>query len=244
MIMPARLLQPWTQHPPLALIAEHDPDTRAIYAEYLLMSSCTIEEADDGRDALVKALARRPDVIVMETLLPGISGFDLCALLREDRATRAAAIVVVTGDAFEHDIRRAQSAGADSVLVKPCLPETLLAEMTRVLDLSAELRERVRRVREKAGERRRWAARLIELADVNGLHMTPARAHDRRETAHPPIAPPPLVCPSCDVALRYQRSHIGGVSARHSEQWDYYDCPTGCGTFQYRQRTRKLRRVG
>jgi hypothetical protein len=43
--------------------------------------------------------------------------------------------------------------------------------------------------------------------------------------------------------LTYERSHIGGVSERNSEQWDYYECPSGCGTFQYRQRTRKLRRV-
>jgi CheY-like chemotaxis protein len=243
MNMTARLLQPWTQHSPLALIAERDPDTRTLYAEYLLLSSCTIEQADDGRDALAKALARCPDVIVTDTRLPGISGFDLCKLLREDRATRSTAIVVVTGDALERDIHRAQWAGADSVLVKPCLPETLLAEIARVLDLSVELRERARRIRAKSVEQVGRATALIERIDVSRIHMTLARAHDRRDTAHPPIAPPPLVCPSCDLALRYQRSHIGGVSARHSEQWDYYDCPNGCGTFQYRQRTRKLRRV-
>ena len=53
----------------------------------------------------------------------------------------------------------------------------------------------------------------------------------------------PLVCPNCGHALDYRRSQIGGVSARNSEQWDYFDCAMGCGTFEYRQRTRKLRRV-
>jgi hypothetical protein len=43
--------------------------------------------------------------------------------------------------------------------------------------------------------------------------------------------------------LQYLRSHVGGVSALNSEQWDYYECAAGCGTFQYRQRTRKLRQV-
>ena len=52
-----------------------------------------------------------------------------------------------------------------------------------------------------------------------------------------------LVCPSCDQALKYLRSHIGGVSARHLEQWDYFECPAGCGSFQYRERTKKLRKV-
>jgi len=52
-----------------------------------------------------------------------------------------------------------------------------------------------------------------------------------------------LVCPNCDRALQYVRSHVGGVSARLSEQWDYYTCHGACGTFQYRQRTRRLRQV-
>jgi CheY-like chemotaxis protein len=56
-------------------------------------------------------------------------------------------------------------------------------------------------------------------------------------------AHPELLCPSCSHWLRYQHSHIGGVSDRHSEQWDYYVCSASCGPFQYRQRTRKLRRV-
>jgi hypothetical protein len=47
----------------------------------------------------------------------------------------------------------------------------------------------------------------------------------------------------CDLTLRYLRSHIGGVNARNPEQWDYFECARGCGTFQYRERTRKLRKV-
>ena len=43
--------------------------------------------------------------------------------------------------------------------------------------------------------------------------------------------------------LRYAKSHIGGVSAKQSEQWDDYECSDGCGSFQYRQRTRKLRKI-
>ncbi len=70
-----------------------------------------------------------------------------------------------------------------------------------------------------------------------------SRAYDRHDTTEPPVAPPALVCPSCDQPLRYVKSHIGGVSVRHQEQWDYFECEGGCGTFQYRQRTRKLRRV-
>ncbi|OLC82344.1 MAG: hypothetical protein AUH72_06995 [Acidobacteria bacterium 13_1_40CM_4_65_8] len=178
-----------------------------------------------------------------ETRLPGIDGFELCTLLRRDDATRTIPIVVVTGDAFETDVRRAQEAGADAVLIKPCLPEMLLKEIHRVLDLSAALRERARVTREKLHTQLARSETLLQRTRENIRRTMLIRAHDRRDTTAPPLAPPALVCPACDQALRYQRSHIGGVSERHSEQWDYYECSTACGTYQYRQRTRKLRKV-
>jgi hypothetical protein len=80
---------------------------------------------------------------------------------------------------------------------------------------------------------------------VDRVHRRPTlkKAHHRGDTIAPPIPPPTLLCPSCDRPLTYRRSHVGGVSSRHSEQWDYYDCVSRCGTFQYRARTRKLRKV-
>jgi len=65
----------------------------------------------------------------------------------------------------------------------------------------------------------------------------------RHYTSTPPVPAPTLLCPICDQPLRYTQSYMGGVSAKHAEQWDYFECSGGCGTFQYRQRTRKLRRV-
>jgi len=65
----------------------------------------------------------------------------------------------------------------------------------------------------------------------------------REDTTTPPNSPPDLRCPLCDQTLQYRTSHVGGVSERHREQWDYFECPNGCGDFQYRQRTRKLRNV-
>ena len=70
-----------------------------------------------------------------------------------------------------------------------------------------------------------------------------SRTFNRHSTITPPSTPPALVCPSCDTPLTYQDSHIGGVSEQHREQWDYFECPAHCGRFQYRQRTRKLRKL-
>ena len=85
--------------------------------------------------------------------------------------------------------------------------------------------------------------RLIEHSRAVVRRQMLSSAHTRHETTTPPIKPPSLVCPSCDQPLRYLRSHIGGVSARQPEQWDYFECTGGCGEFQYRERTRKLRKI-
>jgi CheY-like chemotaxis protein len=193
-----------------ALIADRDADSRAMYAEFLRYHGFDVDEVEDGRDALARALKTFPDVLIAETRLPGISGLDLCRLLRQDPHTRDMVIVFVTADAMPPEVKAASSAGADSVLVKPCPPERLTSEVDRLLQRSRE-------------------------------------AHDRPggagETVSPPTAPPALTCPVCDQPLTYRKSHLGGVNARSIEQWDYFDCPRGCGTFQYRQRTRKLRHI-
>src|SRR5262245_14559579 len=121
--------------PPLGLLVDRDADTRQMYAQYL-RPRYAIEEAEDGRDALAKSISLRPDIIVTETRLPGLSGFDLCALLRVDVATRDVPIVFVTADAYPDQIKHAEDTGADAVLVKPCLPETLFSEVRRLLELS------------------------------------------------------------------------------------------------------------
>ena len=204
-----------------ALLIDRDADARKMYTDYLQSSACRIDEAEDGREALAKAIALRPDVIVTETGLPGMSGFELCTLLRRDHEMRTIPIVVITGDASEQHVRLAKSCGADAVLVKPCSPETLLAEMTRLVDRP-----------------------LVCETPVAGHHKKMlSHMHNRCDTTKPPVPPPPLLCPTCDQPLRYERSHIGGVSALHAEQWDYFECGGACGTFQYRHRTRKLRQV-
>ena len=225
----------------LALLVDRDEDTRALYSEYLRLARFDIDETADGREALAKAVARRPNVIVTETRLPGISGFELCRLLRDDVLTRTIPILIVTADAFAPDVQRAREAGASEVLVKPCLPDVVLEAIRRLLAQSAALRERSTAAREKAGAQ---LGRSVQLIDRSfGHRPTLARSHNRCETVTPPVSPPLLICPECDGPLIYERSHIGGVSAHHSEQWDYFKCLAACGTFQYRQRTRKLRKV-
>lgn len=227
----------------LALLVDRDKDTRQMYADFLRSAAWSVDQAGDGREALAKAFSLRPQVIVTETRLPGINGFDLCGLMRQDPETAGIPIVVVTGDAYPEDVERAHAAGADVVLIKPCLPEHLATEMRRVLAQSHEVRERARTLRAKAGEQLARAEAAVGQSQAITRKYNLKLTHKRGDTTDPPITPPTLRCPECDGLLAYQRSHVGGVNARNQEQWDYFDCTRGCGDFQYRVRTRKLRRV-
>src|SRR5262245_1770483 len=232
---------------PLTLLVDADTDSRGMYAEYLkVVGGYETDEAQDGREALAKALARPPDVIVTETRLPGLSGIELCSLLRSDITTRLVPVIVVTGTALEVERIRAEQAGADAVLIKPCLPETLFAEAQRLLARSRELRMRGAAALDAAVKHTLRATELIDASRSNALkarRLIVNRARDRNVPTNPALQPPSLQCPDCDLPLRYVRSHMGGASVKHAEQWDYFECPGCTSTFQYRHRTRRLRKV-
>jgi CheY-like chemotaxis protein len=225
----------------LALLVDRDPDTRLMYAEYLRMLAFHTDEAEDGREALAKALSLQPSVIVTDTRLPGMSGLELCRVLRNDALTRSIPIIVVTGDGFEANLKLAKAAGADAVLVKPCLPEDLCVEVQRLLSKSQELRAHARTLHEQVGAQVAISHTLVERTETNTRKMALSRVHQRGTTSNPPTAPPSLRCPTCDQPMRYIASQIGGVSERHTEQWDHFECASCHGAFEYRHRTRKLR---
>jgi len=224
-------------HPPsevtsrahVVLLVDPHEDTRNLYACYLKLEGCEVETAEDGREALAKALVRRYDAIVSEVCLPGIEGHQLCRLLRRDPTTLRTPILLVTGDPRISE-QQARSAGADGFLVKPCLPEAILAELRRMTIANSRSETPPSGNGQATTEAPSTSARCSILS----------RAHQRGSTITPPNSAPTLHCPMCDKLLTYEYSYVGGVSVRHAEQWDYFSC-TACGRFEYRQRTRKLR---
>jgi two-component system chemotaxis response regulator CheY len=219
------------------LLVEPDDDTRLLYRQSLELIGCDVVEASDGRDALAKAFGQQLALIVTETRLAWIDGFALCEVLRRDAITRNIPILVLTGESPHGQIERARAAGATSVLVKPASLEGVIREMRRLISAYSRHQPGAATIAGAAGEN---AQDLLPSQRVRTSYI---RAHQRCQTTAPPRVPPQIVCPACDVPLKYQHSHIGGVTSQNSEQWDYFICPSSCGTFQYRQRTRKLRRI-
>jgi two-component system cell cycle response regulator DivK len=232
---------PAPARPLRALLVDRDLDTRTMYSEFMRQAEWDVDEAADGPEALAKAIAGQPHVVVTETQLGRFSGYELCRVLRDDVATCDIPVVVVTADAYDEDVARAKDAGAKTVLIKPCLPETLLSAVHALIDSSIALRVKSAEVRQRVAAELARSAALFERSQSSRKFMS--HAAFRRDTISPPTPPPVPICPECDRSLVYKRSHIGGVSERHLEQWDYFECPGKCGTFQYRARTRKLRKI-
>jgi CheY-like chemotaxis protein len=224
------------------LLVDRDAEARAFYARCLRTMAVQIDEAEDGREALVKTVLNRPALMVTDTRLSGFSGYDLCDALRRHPATADIPIVVVTADVQPNELAQARNVGADAVLLKPCSPNLFIREVRRLISRSAQLRSVALEIRGRAAEQ---CARSDELQVRARMQRRRAlsRTFVRYGTSRPPINPPELVCPDCGQSLQYDRSHVGGVSEKQLEQWDYYECKSGCGSFQYRHRTRKLRRL-
>ncbi len=117
----------------VVLVAEDDAHALNGYLEFFARSGFVAAGCDNGTDALAHALDTIPDIVVTDILLPGLDGFELAAALRADRRTRHMPIVGLTGHWTPAIQREAQQAGVSAVLLKPCSPQHLLAEVERVL---------------------------------------------------------------------------------------------------------------
>jgi CheY-like chemotaxis protein len=118
---------------PLVLLVDDYPDNREIYAQFLVFAGARVEEAEDGHQALEKAFALKPDVIVMDLALPGLDGWEATRRLKQDARTKLIPIIALTGHALAGHSQGAIEAGCDVFLTKPCLPERLLDEICVLL---------------------------------------------------------------------------------------------------------------
>lgn len=119
---------------PLVLVVDDFADNREMFAEYLVLSGFEVDEAATGRDALDRAFASVPDVIVMDLSLPEISGWEATRQLKADPRTHHVPVIALTGHALADHAREAKEAGCDAFLTKPCLPDALVAEIRRQMD--------------------------------------------------------------------------------------------------------------
>ena len=118
------------------LLVDDYPDALDVWEIFLTAAGCQVMTAGDGALALEIARTQRPDVIVMDFQMPGLSGPSVAEALRNDAATAQIPLIAVTGRRVE--LAEARRLGFASLIVKPCEPAALLAEIRRVEALGAQ----------------------------------------------------------------------------------------------------------
>jgi CheY-like chemotaxis protein len=119
---------------PLVLLAEDFEDARELYRDYLQFSGFDVETANNGRDAITRAVELQPDLILMDASMPVLDGWQATRELKANPVTRHIPILALTAHAFDDARREARAVGCDGFVTKPCLPDDLVTRVRAALD--------------------------------------------------------------------------------------------------------------
>ncbi|MFI8824787.1 response regulator transcription factor [Streptomyces sp. NPDC053431] len=192
--------------PARILVVDDDPTVAEVVTGYLDRSGFAVEHAADGPEALLRAGERRPDLVVLDLMLPGLDGLEVCRRLRE---TGPVPVIMLTARGDEEDRITGLEVGADDYVTKPFSPRELVLRVESVL----------RRSRAAAGP---TAAPVLRAA---GLAVDPATRRATREGRE--LA---LTLREFDL-LAYFLEHPGAAHTREQLMrrvwgWDFGDLST------------------
>ena len=110
-----------------------------LLTKYLASESVTIVSTNTSSDALNEIIRLQPDCLILDIMMPGIDGLDLCKQVRAEPDLDDTKIVMVSGKAYEIDRKRAFDMGADGYIVKPVQPEKIADQIGRIVDDRIEM---------------------------------------------------------------------------------------------------------
>jgi len=103
-----------------------------MYTEYLTYRGYHVVGARNGEDAIDEAKRHRPDVILLDLRMPGLTGTDVMRVLRADRSFDRVPIIALTAHALDGERVAALDAGFDDLIAKPCMPDQLVRAVGRI----------------------------------------------------------------------------------------------------------------
>jgi two-component system phosphate regulon response regulator PhoB len=115
------------------LVVDDEEDVLELVRYNLDKNGYKIKTATTGEDALTKARAKLPDLIILDLMLPGIDGLEVCKKLKSDTKTQNIPIIMLTAKGEEADIVTGLELGADDYVTKPFSPKVLVARVRRIL---------------------------------------------------------------------------------------------------------------
>lgn len=138
------------------LIADDNAANRELLEAYLIDVDCDIETAVDGQDTLDKVAEFRPDLVLLDVMMPKLSGFEVCKQIKDDPAHSNVMVLMVTALNELGDIERGVNAGTDDFLSKPINKVALLKRVSTMLkfksvsDENERLRAYIREMEEQS----------------------------------------------------------------------------------------------
>ena len=124
---------------PTILVVEDEAPLITLLRYNLEKQGFRVEEAADGQEALLRVAEARPDLILLDWMLPALSGIEVCRQLRRRPATRDLPIIMVTARTEDQDAVRALDMGADDYIAKPFVMDALLARIRALLRRSGSI---------------------------------------------------------------------------------------------------------
>jgi EAL domain-containing protein (putative c-di-GMP-specific phosphodiesterase class I)/DNA-binding response OmpR family regulator len=120
------------------LVIDDDPDVLALLQTMLSGAGYEVATALDGREALASAWSRPPDLVLLDVLLPGLSGWEICAALKSSPETQEVPVAILSARNEIRDMITSMQAGADDYVPKPFTRQRLLATVSRLLERRPE----------------------------------------------------------------------------------------------------------
>ena len=111
---------------PRVLIIDDDPTLRRLEQVVFERDGFEVSLASDGSEGVRLALMNPPNIIILDIMMEGLHGFEVCKMLRANSSIQHTAIIITSGKSFKPDIDKAMELGADSYVVKPFSPKELL----------------------------------------------------------------------------------------------------------------------
>ncbi len=195
-------------HNAVVLIVDDVPDNVSLLHDALDESGCTVLVALDGASALQRAVQARPDIVLLDAMMPGMDGFEVARRLKANAATAHIPIIFMTGLTETEHLVAALEAGGTDYVTKPIRPKEVLARMQVHLQGARERRQ-ARNALDAFG----YASITVRLSDGRLMWQTPLAREllQRYYGSLAPQTPAPVL-----LWLRRSVEHVRAVHARGS----------------------------
>ena len=120
------------------LVVDDEPMARTMLRLILVRAGFEVREAEDGNTALTEVGRSLPDLMILDIMMPGIDGFEVCEKLRSDETTNELPIIMLSAKTDSESVKRGLNLGANKYLTKPVGPDELTRHVREVLHMEGE----------------------------------------------------------------------------------------------------------